>query len=390
MDSQIATEVSGAAPAAPVIPTLQELEARHIADVLATVGGNQRRAARALGITRWALARRVKKYGLRAALVATAIVTAIVVARPAGAARVAGGGSPRNDCYAELDVDGATVGGHVARCIDGDPACDADGIADGSCTFRVAVCLNQGDARPTCEPPSMLESVKTRGAAAVLDVPSLASSTCGAFVDVDVPVKVRHGGRVQRPGRRHLPLVARAAVAPRVDRDDVVLECDPAGSKPAVAASACPANPRGPDTLVMTVKSDGTDLDNGWTGTSQNLPIPGGTKLTMCLAGCTDGGDPRCDATVTTGAGTANGTTFGPPLPVFVAGVPSCIVNEYAAPVFTGAADLATGAIDGTIALRSHIYLTDATNVCPRCIAGRCNAGPRVGLGCTVDGTVFV
>ena len=48
----------------PVLPTLREVEAGHIAHVLAVVGGNQRRAARALGITRWSLARRVKKYGL--------------------------------------------------------------------------------------------------------------------------------------------------------------------------------------------------------------------------------------------------------------------------------------------------------------------------------------
>jgi DNA-binding NtrC family response regulator len=49
----------------PGVATLHELEAGHIAHVLALVGGNQRRAARALGITRWSLARRLEKYGLR-------------------------------------------------------------------------------------------------------------------------------------------------------------------------------------------------------------------------------------------------------------------------------------------------------------------------------------
>ena len=44
--------------------TLAELEARHIARALEVTGRNQRRAARLLGITRWALARRVRKYGL--------------------------------------------------------------------------------------------------------------------------------------------------------------------------------------------------------------------------------------------------------------------------------------------------------------------------------------
>ena len=44
--------------------TLSECEARHIARALEAAGGNQRRAARLLGITRWALARRVRKHGL--------------------------------------------------------------------------------------------------------------------------------------------------------------------------------------------------------------------------------------------------------------------------------------------------------------------------------------
>jgi DNA-binding protein Fis len=36
----------------------------HIARVLAAAAGNQRRAARILGVSRWSLARRLKKYGL--------------------------------------------------------------------------------------------------------------------------------------------------------------------------------------------------------------------------------------------------------------------------------------------------------------------------------------
>jgi hypothetical protein len=32
-------------------------------------------------------------------------------------------------------------------CRDGDPQCDADGVADGHCTMRVALCLNVFDFR---------------------------------------------------------------------------------------------------------------------------------------------------------------------------------------------------------------------------------------------------
>ena len=52
--------------------TLAELEALHIARALAVAGANQRLAARLLGITRWSLARRVRKYGLEHLLVASA------------------------------------------------------------------------------------------------------------------------------------------------------------------------------------------------------------------------------------------------------------------------------------------------------------------------------
>jgi DNA-binding NtrC family response regulator len=46
------------------LPSLEDVEMRHIRRVLEDTRGNQRRAARVLGITRWSLARRLRKYGL--------------------------------------------------------------------------------------------------------------------------------------------------------------------------------------------------------------------------------------------------------------------------------------------------------------------------------------
>ena len=46
------------------LPSLEDLERRYIARVLQEARGNRRRAARILGITRWSLARRLRKYGL--------------------------------------------------------------------------------------------------------------------------------------------------------------------------------------------------------------------------------------------------------------------------------------------------------------------------------------
>jgi hypothetical protein len=72
-----------------------------------------------------------------------------------------GGGGRRTDCHAEFEPVNATntpftKHGFVnatQTCQDGDPNCDADRTANGTCTFRVAVCLNQTDATlPQCSP----------------------------------------------------------------------------------------------------------------------------------------------------------------------------------------------------------------------------------------------
>ena len=46
------------------LPSLEDLERRYIARVLEDARGNRRRAARILGISRWSLDRRLRKYGL--------------------------------------------------------------------------------------------------------------------------------------------------------------------------------------------------------------------------------------------------------------------------------------------------------------------------------------
>ena len=53
---------------APIVPTLRDVEVNHITYVLGLARGNQRTAARMLGITRWALARRLRKHGLNEGL----------------------------------------------------------------------------------------------------------------------------------------------------------------------------------------------------------------------------------------------------------------------------------------------------------------------------------
>jgi DNA-binding NtrC family response regulator len=48
------------------LPSLRDVEMRHIQRVLEEARGNQRRASRILGISRWSLSRRLRKYGIQA------------------------------------------------------------------------------------------------------------------------------------------------------------------------------------------------------------------------------------------------------------------------------------------------------------------------------------
>lgn len=103
---------------------------------------------------------------------------------------VPGKGSPATDCFAEWAVtnpgnspylDRAGVPSIKQRCVDGDPACDADGTVDDVCRFRVAVCLRNADpGLPLCAPapiarvvlkkprPGAVKPVPARNAVALL------------------------------------------------------------------------------------------------------------------------------------------------------------------------------------------------------------------------------
>ena len=166
------------------------------------------------------------------------------------AALAPGGGVARTDCLAEwqvvnpsntpfLDRHGRVS--NVQTCHDGDPLCDADGAVDGSCTFRVAVCLDVSDAglpacgaigigayRVTSPTPSSKSAVDRANAQALLDAlvalggtqggtrnnvvsfsPVISASACSPLAAVRVP---SHGtapgttvihGRVEGAGSSH-------------------------------------------------------------------------------------------------------------------------------------------------------------------------------------------
>jgi cysteine-rich repeat protein len=78
------------------------------------------------------------------------------------------GGPKTRGClleWAVVNPNSKVVKGFPARlqqCLDGDPACDADGDNDGVCTFTVSACLNVTDSRlPDCMSPGV-KSAKLR------------------------------------------------------------------------------------------------------------------------------------------------------------------------------------------------------------------------------------
>src|SRR6516162_1203251 len=114
---------------------------------------------------------------------------------------------------------------------------------------------------------------------------------------------------------------------------------------------------------------NGSDLDNGVSGVSQNFPILGGTSLKYCLNGCDGTGVTTCTGTGTTGDNSLNGPTFGAPLPLIAANIPVCVVNRFQESTITNTFDLATGQSTGDVKLFSDVYITgSAQEVCPRCL----------------------
>jgi len=127
------------------------------------------------------------------------------------------------------DVAG-TSSRRTAACTDGDPLCDADGTADGSCTFSVRLCLDAVDPPlPRCHADVVTEAGSSLPAlASALEAIAMPAAPDSCTEPIAVPV-VRHGGR----GRLVLHGSARMASGHR-DRDRVALVC----RRPVTAAVA--------------------------------------------------------------------------------------------------------------------------------------------------------
>jgi hypothetical protein len=160
-------------------------------------------------------------------LLAAVAPAAPAAADPAPFVRFLGGGSPRTDCMLVTDVAGGVGSprGRRVRCEDGDPTCDADGVADGRCVLRVRLCL-QDTAAAGCHADVVTHAAVASPlpalaeALAALVPPITVPDTCTVTVDQPVPTGPRRAGRAR--------LVARATMASgHADRDRLTLLCRP-------------------------------------------------------------------------------------------------------------------------------------------------------------------
>ena len=301
------------------------------------------------------------------------------LATAVSAAVVPGGGKKSTDCAAGFEVEGTTNPTTVTS----NKTKVKQKACSHSCTFSVKTCINEPVTGCTATPVTSFVPPSLPP----LDLPAVGGSdhVCGSSVDVTVAEK------------KSMKFKLTANTSGKPDKDTLILAClknknDKAGNCTGGGGGpTCAKNTAGgPDQVTFTVLGQGTDLDNGWTGTSHNFPVIKDASVVFCLSGCDSSTNPICQANGPTGPPPAlNGQFFGPPLPLIAGGVPVCVVNRYSGNV-TGTGNVQTGEMNGLIPLFSDVFATDPTRVCPQCLNGTCDSGGKRGQSCHVDGSVTV
>jgi hypothetical protein len=115
---------------------------------------------------------------------AFAALLLLLTAVPARAV-VLGGGDATKDCRLAFDGADATTGASGVVCVDGDPSCDGDGVANGVCQFDVRICA--GVAVDGCDPIEM-DRIEVGGEPFAPPAVPASPGDCGAPSTVDVSV----------------------------------------------------------------------------------------------------------------------------------------------------------------------------------------------------------
>src|SRR5579862_6040638 len=222
---------------------------------------------------------------------------ALLLATPAAAGLIPGGGGLKSDCYVEFDVQGAS-GSNVVTCTDGDPTCDNDAQCDGTCTFRVALCPNQTDPNvPSCTPSSLTAQPVVNGAT-LNPVPDLAGSACSAAASVSV--STRKGGT--KKGKKTIHVKATATSGkPKKDTDKLTLICLPrTGTCPPPTTTTVPTT----TTTTASTTTTGTPPPTTTTTEAATTTTTASTTTTTAASTTT-----TTEATTTTTAASTTSTT---------------------------------------------------------------------------------
>jgi len=343
---------------------------------------------------------------------------------PAHAAMVSG----RNgNCSALWDIGSAAATPGKTKttltCRDGDQSCDTDGVANGVCAINVNACV--GEATPDCTPDTLSSLAFTprsvKKLTGFLPPPAFPAGTCGTPGVVSlslrrVPKNVDKPLKALKPSEKVTLVMKSKGFVNKLVVQCAPCQGDQCGTTTSTPVSAptttppCPLreSPGLPYEITLSVPATGSDLDNGWTGTSHNFPIINGTQLRYCLSGCDGTNTFECTGKGPTGEGSINGETLGAPLPLLTAGTPVCVVNRFQPGDLTGTFNLQTGeagtssASGNLVPLFSDIYLrTTFPEVCPRCnvpggggdlgSVGKCSSTAKnAGATCRVDGKTQV
>jgi hypothetical protein len=112
------------------------------------------------------------------------VIAIVVLAASTARAVVLGGGDPTKDCRTAFGAVNATDGQSGVVCTSGDPSCDHDGLADGTCLFTVRLCT--GVPLEGCDPIE-IDEIDVHGLP--LAQPPLPTSgyTCGPVAGISVP-----------------------------------------------------------------------------------------------------------------------------------------------------------------------------------------------------------
>jgi hypothetical protein len=107
-------------------------------------------------------------------------------------------------------------------CTDGDPACDADRVANGTCVFSLRVCVAQALAACQAGTVTSLEATPRKLA---IPLPAVPASTPACGAPAQVRVALRRNNR--RPGKTRVAFVAKSDGRPKRERDVLRFRCLP-------------------------------------------------------------------------------------------------------------------------------------------------------------------